>query len=82
MRQRMERRQLKALVESGDYKPDPALIAQAMLSRRGVRELLTGGGRQPSDELPSRDGLPTGGGLPLSPTGRTQSAAQAPRQAA
>ncbi len=32
--------ELKNLVESGHYKPDPALIATAMLSRRGVRELL------------------------------------------
>jgi hypothetical protein len=39
----MERRQLKALVETGGYRPQPAAIAQAMLCRRGVRELLTGG---------------------------------------
>jgi hypothetical protein len=30
------------MVESGAYKPDPGEIAMAMLSRRGVRELLTG----------------------------------------
>jgi len=37
----MHRQELKSLVESGLYKPDPSLIASAMLSRRGVRELLT-----------------------------------------
>lgn len=38
----MEPQELKTLVESGSYKPDPAQVAMAMLSRRGVRELLTG----------------------------------------
>lgn len=38
----MEPQELKSLVESGAYKPDPAEVAMAMLSRRGVRELLTG----------------------------------------
>jgi hypothetical protein len=38
----MEPQELKSLVESGRYKPDPAQIAMAMLQRRGVRELLTG----------------------------------------
>ena len=37
----MQAQELKSLVESGHYKPDPSLIASAMLSRRGVRELLT-----------------------------------------
>ncbi len=32
---------LKSMVEAGSYKPDPAKIAEAMLSRRSVRELLT-----------------------------------------
>jgi hypothetical protein len=41
MRRRMQPRQLKTLVESGHYKPEPSLIADAMLQRRGVRELLT-----------------------------------------
>jgi hypothetical protein len=41
----MQAQELKALVESGHYKPDPSLIASAMLSRRGVRELLTAPGR-------------------------------------
>jgi hypothetical protein len=38
----MQPQELKSLVEAGAYKPDPAQIAMAMLSRRGVRELLTG----------------------------------------
>jgi len=38
----MEPQELKSLVETGAYKPDPAQVAMAMLSRRGVRELLTG----------------------------------------
>jgi hypothetical protein len=36
----MQPERLKNLVESGDYRPRPALIAEAMLRRRGVRELL------------------------------------------
>jgi hypothetical protein len=39
----MQSEQLKSLVESGHYKPDPSQIATAMLQRRGVRELLIGG---------------------------------------
>jgi hypothetical protein len=38
----MQAQELKTLVDAGTYKPDPAQIASAMLSRRGVRELLTG----------------------------------------
>jgi hypothetical protein len=38
----MQPNELKSLVEAGAYKPDPGEIAMAMLSRRGVRELLTG----------------------------------------
>lgn len=38
----METHELKSLVDAGAYKPDPGEIATAMLSRRGVRELLTG----------------------------------------
>jgi hypothetical protein len=51
----MHTEELKSLVESGGYKPDPSRIASAMLNRRGVRELLTvglktagRGGRTPS----------------------------------
>jgi hypothetical protein len=38
----MQPHELKSLVEAGAYKPDPGEVAMAMLSRRGVRELLTG----------------------------------------
>jgi len=36
----MEQRQLKSLVESGGYRPQPELVADAMLRRRGVRAFL------------------------------------------
>jgi hypothetical protein len=48
----MQPRQLKSLVDSGHYKPEPALVAAAMLQRRGVRELLTGGGFMPAGRIP------------------------------
>lgn len=38
----MQTVELKSLVDSGLYKPDPSRVAAAMLRRRGVRELLTG----------------------------------------
>jgi hypothetical protein len=38
----MQRDQLKGLIENGNYRPEPELIARAMLRRRGVRELLIG----------------------------------------
>jgi hypothetical protein len=38
----MKATELKNLVDSGTYKPDPSRVATAMLRRRGVRELLTG----------------------------------------
>ncbi len=41
IRKPMQAQELKTLVEAGDYKPDPAQVAIAMLQRRGVRELLT-----------------------------------------
>jgi hypothetical protein len=37
----MQSERLKNLVETGNYRPKPALIAEAMLRRRGVRELLS-----------------------------------------
>jgi len=51
----MEAHELKSLVEAGTYKPDPAQIASAMLSRRGVRELLTGihATAQPNGQTPT-----------------------------
>jgi hypothetical protein len=54
----MEQRQLKSLVESGAYRPQPELVAQAMLSRRGVRELLTGTGFNPTDRIQSTSEVP------------------------
>jgi hypothetical protein len=36
----MRPRALKTLVNRGLYGPDPSLIAEAMLRRRGVRRLL------------------------------------------
>jgi hypothetical protein len=38
----MKATELKNLVDAGSYKPDPSSVANAMLRRRGVRELLTG----------------------------------------
>lgn len=40
MRHMSERRRLKNLVQSGDYRPDPERVAEAMLRRRSVRTLL------------------------------------------
>jgi len=37
----MQAQELKSLVETGGYKPQPELVADAMLRRRSVRELLT-----------------------------------------
>ena len=39
-RRDMATEQLKNMIEEGRYKPNPALVAEAMLSRRSVRELL------------------------------------------
>jgi hypothetical protein len=41
----MQPERLKSLIQTGDYRPQPALIAEAMLRRRGVRELLADGVR-------------------------------------
>lgn len=73
MRRRMQRRQLKSLIETGHYKPEPALVAEAMLQRRGVRTLLMQSSPDPVTPL---------GGAPINPAGRTPSAPQAGRQAA
>jgi hypothetical protein len=66
----MEQRELKSLVESGGYQPQPELVASAMLRRRGVRALLTG------------MGAGTGTGMGVNPAGRIPSAPEFPRQAA
>ena len=71
MGRRMQKRQLKRLIDTGHYRPEPEQIAQAMLRRRGVRELLIGG-----------LSLGPNGGPPLSAADRIQSPSAAPRQAA
>lgn len=40
MKRRMRPRQLKALIETEHYMPEPSLVAEAMLRRRGMRTLL------------------------------------------
>ena len=40
MKRRMQPRQLKALIETEHYQPEPSLIAEAILKRRGMRRLL------------------------------------------
>jgi hypothetical protein len=53
MNSTMEQQELKSLVESGSYRPQPELVACAMLRRRGVRALLTGNAFSPADRIPS-----------------------------
>jgi hypothetical protein len=53
MRKVMEQRQLKSLVESGNYRPEPERVACAMLRRRSVRALLTATALSPADRIPS-----------------------------
>lgn len=47
----MQQQQLKSLVESGGYRPEPELVARAMLRRRGVRALLTGASLSAADRI-------------------------------
>jgi hypothetical protein len=49
----MQQGHLKSLIESGSYRPEPELVAQAMLRRRGVRALLTGMSLSEADRIPS-----------------------------
>jgi len=49
----MQQQQLKSLVENGSYRPQPELVAQAMLRRRSVRALLVGAPLSPADRIPS-----------------------------
>jgi hypothetical protein len=56
----MQQERLKSLVETGNYRPRPALIAEAMLRRRGVRELL-------ADETPTLN--PSGRNRPARASG-------------
>jgi hypothetical protein len=37
----MSPRHLKGLIQTGHYHPEPGLVAEAMLQRRGVRVLLS-----------------------------------------
>jgi len=80
MRPRMQKRQLKRLVETGHYQPDPGRIAQAMLRHRGVRELLTGGALWSADG--HGGGAAGNGRLPLNAADRIHSPSAVPRQAA
>jgi len=52
MSHEMKTRRLKSLVEAGHYKPEPALIAAAMLEHRGVRVLLTDDDVRPAGRIP------------------------------
>jgi hypothetical protein len=45
MRRRMSPRQIKALIETGHYSREPALVAEAMLERPGLRAFLGRDGR-------------------------------------
>jgi hypothetical protein len=49
----MEQRQLKSLVENGGYRPQPELVAAAMLRRRGVCAFLTGAPLSPAGRIQS-----------------------------
>ena len=59
IRKSMQAQELKALVESGNYKPDPSQIAAAMLQRRGVRELFAlPSGASAVGRSPAHSGIP------------------------
>ena len=80
----MEKQQLKSLIAAGDYRPEPAEVAQAMLRRRAVRDLLIGTAIA-SNGNGKLDGHASAGGngqLSLNPADRIQSPSAAPRQAA
>lgn len=80
----MEKQQLKTLIAAGTYRPEPAEVAQAMLRRRAVRDLLVGVPAAGADGHGKLDGQGADGSgqLPLSPADRIQSPSAAPRQAA
>jgi hypothetical protein len=67
----METHQLKTLIANGHYRPQPAEIAQAMLSHRAVRDLLIGASASNGN-----------GNRSLNPADRIQSPSAIPRQAA
>ena len=56
----MQKRQLKRLIETGHYRPEPGRVAEAMLQRRSVRELLTSGPMPiiPADRIQSPSTAP------------------------
>ena len=62
MRAMTQSRELKSLVQAGHYRPEPALVAEAMLQHRGVRDLLMnevpsitpGGQSRPASAHPRR----------------------------
>jgi hypothetical protein len=54
----MNQQQLKSMVESGAYRPQPDLIAAAMLRRRGVLALLTGSGFGAADRIQPPPAVP------------------------
>lgn len=70
----MEKHELKTLIASGHYRPQPAEVAQAMLRRRAVRDLLIG--------MPATSNGNGNGKLPFNPADRIQSPSAVPRQAA
>jgi len=74
MGRRMEKHELKTLIASGHYRPQPAEVAQAMLRRRAVRDLLIG--------MPAASNGNGNGKLSLNPADRIQSPSAVPRQAA
>jgi hypothetical protein len=82
----MQTEQLKSLIASGAYRPQPALVAEAMLERRGVRTLLTENAARPYDGAPSeKRGGPSinpAAGAPINPVGQTPPAPEAGFQAA
>ena len=63
----MQTQELKSLVESGHYKPDPSRVAAAMLQRRGVRELLVGGTLSRAGRTPPGPAVPPPGSLISTP---------------
>jgi len=50
MTRRMSPRQLKALIQTGHYRMEPVLVAEAMLERPGVRAFLAREGERTSTE--------------------------------
>jgi hypothetical protein len=74
----MQKGQLKRLIESGAYRPEPGDVALAMLARRSVRELLTGGVAAANGNGSGQDS----NGQLLNPADRIQSPPAFPQQAA